>query len=404
MNKLLSCINHHNKNFYNCIKYLDLTDLFKNNITFLLPSNKLINKILYNHVHDTEEAVKQIQSLCIKGYIPNLSYFDKIDIINFNNDKLDLKEYKITINNNYVREPGLMLYNIEIDEKLVGTKISKKIQLITNLNQTGQLPIKLKKYIIDNYNEYTKREMNIFMIFSNIILKGFINNIELNKNVINDCISRLSYLARATIYMFLMPEFNVFKYIDQQSVDNINKLLENNIPLKSLLKIDSGSLYYKNINTIRKEGNITYTTCNETKLSKIKSLSTKPNNIEFINYLKKIYNDTYNINMLNNHIFTVICDLFETMEEEEETLKNRVSIFKNNFITFINTNDLNKLAVYNNDIVLMYTIFTTLVNSNIFLENLSDIKISQRTSSYHRNPMDKSITYIGEFEQEETEI
>ena len=403
MNKLLNYIENHNKYLYQCIDDLDLLNIFNSNITFLLPSNKLINKILYNHIHDTEEAVIQIQSLCIKGYIPNITYFDKMDIINYNNEKLDLKNYKLTPVESYKREPGRMIYNINTDEKIKGTRISKKNQNINQVNKTDQLQLNIKKYILDNYNEYTKREMNIFMIFSNIILKGFINNIELNKNVINDCISRLSYLSRATIYMFLMPEFNVFKYIDQQSVDNINKLLENNIPLKSLLKIDSVSLYYKNINTIRKEGNITYTICHETKLSKIKSLSTKPNNIEFINYLKKIYNDTYNINMLNNHIFTVICDLFETMEEEE-TLKNRVSIFKNNFITFINTNDLNKLAVYNNDIVLMYTIFTTLVNSNIFLENLSDIKISQRTSSYHRNPMDKSITYIGEFEQEETEI
>ena len=91
MNKLLNYIENHNKYLYQCIDDLDLLNIFNSNITFLLPSNKLINKILYNHIHDTEEAVIQIQSLCIKGYIPNITYFDKMDIINYNNEKLDLK-------------------------------------------------------------------------------------------------------------------------------------------------------------------------------------------------------------------------------------------------------------------------------------------------------------------------
>lgn len=442
MNSIEKFLKKNNKILYQCIDDLSLNYLYNyENITLLLPDDKnIINDIIYNYINNQELAIQQINSLFIKGYFPKLEHFDRVDIINCNNEKLNFNKeksnnetvmledkYQIYVNPNYIKKSGYMLYNLKTNKlPLKGTIIEREKQTVkyetknTNIN-LNNIKSKLHTFIKNNYYNFLKKDMNIFIILSNLILNGLVKNtISENKvinsesqKILNDVNMKLSSISRATFYLLIDKDdtFNIFKHINNDIYELIENILLNRVNTKVLNKCDSISTYNKLLNLIKSNTTNSYKIPMVEKINKLKSMANNPTNIEFINYLKKIYKETYSDEyktILNNHIFTVICEIYICMENAEINqmgIKYGFNEFNDKFIIFIETSKLNDLIKYSNDVVRMHSIFNTLTKCNIFLHDLNKEYITPENKSnktvYNRMPTDNDTIFI--YENEDTE-
>ena len=444
MNNLEKFIQSSNKNLYQCIIDLALNKLFnQETVTFLLPDNTIINNIVYNYIHNTEESIVQIKSLFIKGYIPNLDYFSKVDVVTFTNQLLTIdkkeknstdekndfimlcKKYKITKNTKYKKQLSYIVYNLECDKLPLTGKDLEKAHISSNKNVENSVNInydnikkKLRNCINNNYYSFLKKDINIFRVICNLIFNGLLKN-HLNDNtvvnresqsVINNTNVRLSYLSRATFYLLTdsNDNFNVFQHINVEIFKLIENIIKNEIEIKMLLKCDSSKIYNNLLSTIKNNSLNEFTSPTPASIKKITKLSQDPANIDFISSLKnaykKTYNDSHNI-ILNNHILTILCEMYISMETNEinnTNVKSGYNEFKNNFLVFIQTTELNTLDKYSTDIVKMYSIFNTLTKCQFFLKNISEMVINptteHKTSAYYRNPNDNNTIFISENE------
>jgi len=439
MNSIEKFLKKNNKNLYQCIEDLSLNYLYNyENITLLLPDDKnIINDIVYNYINNQEQAIQQISSLFIKGYFPKLEHFDRVEIINCNNEKLNFNkeksnnesvilgnDYQIYSNPNYVKRSGYMLYNLKTHRlPLKGTVIQREKQTVkyetknANIN-LNNIKSKLHTFIKNNYYNFLKKDMNIFIILSNLILNGLVKNtISENKainsesqKILNDVNMKLSPISRATFYLLIDKDdaFNIFKHINNDIYELIENILLNRVNTKVLNKCDSIATYNKLLNHIKSNTTNSYKIPMVEKVNKLKSMANNPTNIEFINYLKKVYKETYSDEyktILNNNIFTVICEIYICMENVESNqmgIKSGYNEFKDKFIIFVETSKLNDLIKYSNDVVRMHSIFNTLTKCNIFLHNSNKDYITPENKSnktvYNRIPTDIDTIFIYENE------
>lgn len=442
MNSIENFLQKNNKTLYQCIDDLSLNYLYKDeNITFLLPDNtNVINNIIYNYINNQETAINQIRSLFIKGYFPKLEHFNRVEIINGNNEKLNFNkeksnnemvilgdDYQVYINPNYVKRSGYMLYNLKVNKlPLKGLPVEKEKQTVkyktknSNIN-LNNIKNKLHTFIKNNYYNFLKKDMNIFIILSNLILNGLLKNTISENKVINsesqkilDTVNnKLSPISRATVYLLLDNDdtFNIFKHINNDIYEFIENILLNRININVLNKCNSITSYTKLLHQIKSTTTNTYSIPTQEKVQKLKSMANNPTNIEFINYLKKIYKETYSEdykNVLNNHIFTVICEIYiciENAESNQMGIKSGYNEFKDKFIIFIETSKLNELIKYSNDVVRMHSIFNTLTKCNIFLHDSNKDYITPKNNSnknvYNRIPTDVDTIFIYENEDME---
>ena len=442
MNSIENFLQKNNKTLYQCIDDLSLNYLYKDeNITFLLPDDtNVINNIIYNYINNQETAINQIRSLFIKGYFPKLEHFNRVEIINGNNEKLNFNkeksnnemvilgdDYQVYINPNYVKRSGYMLYNLKVNKlPLKGLPVEKEKQTVkyktknSNIN-LNNIKNKLHTFIKNNYYNFLKKDMNIFIILSNLILNGLLKNTISENKVINsesqkilDTVNnKLSPISRATVYLLLDNDdtFNIFKHINNDIYEFIENILLNRININVLNKCNSITSYAKLLHQIKSTTTNTYSIPTQEKVQKLKSMANNPTNIEFINYLKKIYKETYSEdykNVLNNHIFTVICEIYiciENAESNQMGIKSGYNEFKDKFIIFIETSKLNELIKYSNDVVRMHSIFNTLTKCNIFLHDSNKDYITPKNNSnknvYNRIPTDADTIFIYENEDME---
>jgi hypothetical protein len=442
MNSIENFLQKNNKTLYQCIDDLSLNYLYKDeNITFLLPDDtNVINNIIYNYINNQETAINQIKSLFIKGYFPKLEHFNRVEIINGNNEKLNFNkeksnnemvilgdDYQVYINPNYVKRSGYMLYNLKVNKlPLKGLPVEKEKQTVkyktknSNIN-LNNIKNKLHTFIKNNYYNFLKKDMNIFIILSNLILNGLLKNTISENKVINsesqkilDTVNnKLSPISRATVYLLLDNDdtFNIFKHINNDIYEFIENILLNRININVLNKCNSITSYTKLLHQIKSTTTNTYSIPTQEKVQKLKSMANNPTNIEFINYLKKIYKETYSEdykNVLNNHIFTVICEIYiciENAESNQMGIKSGYNEFKDKFIIFIETSKLNELIKYSNDVVRMHSIFNTLTKCNIFLHDSNKdyitLKNKSNTNVYNRIPTDADTIFIYENEDME---
>jgi hypothetical protein len=442
MNSIENFLQKNNKTLYQCIDDLSLNYLYKDeNITFLLPDDtNVINNIIYNYINNQETAINQIRSLFIKGYFPKLEHFDRVEIINCNNEKLNFNkeksnnesvilgnDYQVYINPNYVKRSGYMLYNLKVNKlPLKGLTVEKEKQTVkyktknSNIN-LNNIKNKLHTFIKNNYYNFLKKDMNIFIILSNLILNGLLKNTISENKVINsesqkilDTVNnKLSPISRATVYLLLDNDdtFNIFKHINNDIYEFIENILLNRININVLNKCNSIVTYTKLLNHIKSNTTNSYKIPIIEKVQKLKSMANNPTNIEFINYLKKVYKETYledYKNVLNNHIFTVICEIYiciENAESNQMGIKSGYNEFKDKFIIFIETSKLNELIKYSNDVVRMHSIFNTLTKCNIFLHDSNKdyitLKNKSNTNVYNRIPTDADTIFIYENEDME---
>jgi hypothetical protein len=437
MNSIQKFLYKHNKNLYQCIDDLSLTYLYKHeNITFLLPTDKsVINSIIYNYTNDIEKSIKQIKSLFIKGYYPKMEHFNKVSIINFNNEKLNFNVkksddncivledcYLITHNEDYSKKLGFMLYNLETDKlPLNGSYVEQEktnnISVNSNVN-LNNIKNKLNLYIKNNYYNFLKKDINIFRVFSNLILTGISKNTISENKIINDesqkilniVNTKITPISRSTFYLLIddSDTFNIFKHIN----NDIFELIENIITNKSnnskvIIKCNSVPTYNNLLKHIKQVSTNFYNKPSSDVINKLNSLANNPTNIDFINYLKKTYKETYSNSystILNNHIFTILCEIYICMEQSEinqSGIKSGYTEFKNNFLVFVETSKLNDLFKYSNDVVRMYSVFNTLTKCNFFLQNINTFpeesdKSNRSYTAYNRNPTNNETIYICE--------
>ena len=435
-NPIQNFLQKNNKNLFQCIDDLSLNHLYKyENITFLHPTDrKIVNNIVYNYINNQEMAIVQIKSLFIKGYYPKLEHFNKVNIINFNNEKLNFNkdkssdelvvlggEYEITLNPNYVKKSGFMLYNLKTDKLplngnyVEAEKEPAKQQISSNVN-LNNIKNKLHLYVKNNYYNFLKKDINIFRVLSNLILNGLAKNTIHENKIINDesqkildkTNTKITPISRSTFYLLIDKDdpFNVFKHINNEIFELIENIINGKVSNRIMVKCDSAKTYNNLLKHIRSNTTNSYNKPIQEKIKKLNTLANNPTNIDFINYLKKVYKETYSADysaVLNNHIFTILCEIYICMEQAEASqvsVKSAYSEFKNNFLIFIETSKLNNLFKYSNDVVRMYSIFNTLTRCNFFLQDMNtfceDSDGKSHYTVYNRQPSNNETIYIHE--------
>ena len=90
----------------------------------------------------------------------------------------------------------------------------------------------------------------------------------------------------------------------------------------------------------------------------------------------------------------------ENNEINQSGVKYGYNEFKNNFLVFMETNNLNDLSKYSTDVVKMFSIFNTLTKCHFFLKDMNIMITSHEdnnnSSAYYRNPTNNNIIYITE--------